>query len=68
MGTPCMTSICIIPSRGGDPVRGMTLLKKYGSILLKQVFTLPRMVLYFMQPITFNESLFRDWFGGNKKW
>ncbi|WAI02345.1 hypothetical protein [Methanogenium organophilum] len=34
--------------------------KRFGSLLLKAVITLPRMVLYFLQPITFNESLFRD--------
>ncbi|WFN33965.1 hypothetical protein L1S32_08930 [Methanogenium sp. S4BF] len=45
----------------------MSLLKRCGSLLLKSVVTLPRMVLYFMQPITFNESLFRDWFEENKK-
>lgn len=35
-------------------------LKRFCSLLLKAVITLPRMVLYFIQPITFNESLFRD--------
>ena len=48
-------------------VRAMSLLKKFGSLLLKSVITLPRMLVYFLQPITFNESLFRDWFDEDKK-
>ncbi len=62
MGMPCTANICIISSRGGDPIRGTNLLKKFGSVL-----TLPWMLLYFMQSITFNESLFRDWCEEKKK-
>lgn len=36
------------------------ILKRFASLLVEAVITLPRMLLYFIQPITFNESLFRD--------
>lgn len=57
MQMPFIPNICGSHSRG---VRVGDALKRFGSLLLKAVITLPRMVLYFIQPITFNESLYRD--------
>ncbi|GAB7015029.1 hypothetical protein JCM10550A_03950 [Methanogenium cariaci] len=48
-------------------MEGRALLKSFCSVLWKSVITLPRMFLYFLQPITFNESVFRNWFEEKNK-
>ena len=58
MQKPCMLNICGLRCRNESVMAKA--LNRFFSLMLKAVITLPRMVLYFLQPIAFSESLFRD--------